>query len=453
MKKGKKTVFLTKPDLVKNRESRYLLIWGDIPAWIVGDKEMNSFFQACDGHTDTAELFRKFGIAKRGQKLLLRKFAESGLLKRSNGDKTEENTKIENIAVNLTQACNLRCRFCYNLPSLSSRTDNELSADEIIEFIKTAENHAVKDMSLALLGGEPLLVKDKLFSVIDYANKRNMSILVSTNGILIDNEFAKKANKKKMDIQVSLDGPDAESNDQIRGKGSFEKIIKGIKCLVEHKVYTVLSLVCHKENIDLLEKFYELAVLLKVNEARFIPLKMLGGASEGAFKPVPLNKLIKKAFDLFAGSKEYQELSGRDAFTITANMCRVSSKRFTCGTGIQTLLLDADGNLFPCLNTNKGCFRIGNIRDNDFNFEKVWNNSPFLNDYRKRTCIDNTDRACSACVFRYWCLGGCQGENYQVNKDFKSTPVHCAENKKSILDMFWVLSENPKWIKSFSSIC
>jgi radical SAM protein with 4Fe4S-binding SPASM domain len=454
-------IFLLQPDYIQNKNNRYLLIWKDIPYWMVIDDEFNQFLHNCNGSQTVEETLSKFsGTNKTNKKLFseIRHLLSTGILRKTDSEKVPEKTRnhksipLENIAVNVTRTCNLRCAFCYNINVLTSNTNNELTCDEIIYFLKATKPFLSKKPSLTLVGGEPLEFPDKVIAIADYAIKHGFNTLVSTNGIKITDEFSRKAKKICLEVQVSIDGHNPEINDIVRGKGSFEKAIQGVKTLVRNRTHTILSLVCYSGNFKYLQNFYEMAYALGVNEARFIPLKKLGGGSVENFQPVSTLNIIRETQRIFRHNEKLQKLTGRDCFTILANTCRVSSKRISCGTGLQTLLLDSEGSLYPCLNTHLESLRIANIREESFNFNDIWKNSPILQNIREMTTVENPGNPCSRCLVHYWCLGGCRGETYANKGVLNAQAVNCADLKESILEMFWILSDNTSWIKQIQRI-
>ncbi len=455
-----KLIFI-EPDFERQKENHHLLIWKNIPHWMVVDSEFYQFLKNCNGSNSVGEILKKLsGNESSGKKvisqindLILTGIFEAGQnRKKENKQQNKTNIPIENVAVNVTQKCNLRCALCYNIDSLSNNSDGELSSDEIISFLKETIPFLSKRPSLSLVGGEPLEVPDKVIAIAEYAIKHRFNTLVSTNGIKITDEFARRAKRIGLEVQVSIDGHNADTNDVVRGKGSFEKAIKGVKTLVRNGTHTTLSMVYHSGNFKYLQDYYEMAAFLGVDEARFIPLKKLGGGQNEKFQPVNISDMIKESLSMFKHNRKLQKLMGRDCFTILANTCRFSSKRLSCGTGLQTLLLDSDGSIYPCLNTQVEELRAANIRDENFSFKRFWENSPILQNVRELTNVQNPDNPCSKCLVRHWCLGGCRGETYINKGKLNTKAVNCSDLRDSILDMFWILSDNNDWIKSMSQI-
>ncbi len=449
----KKTLVLRPPDYTEHRDEKVLLVWRDVPHWMVVDEEMKAFLYAFQQPASLSELFCNHSHFKRHRwrlnRLVRDLFDKDILHDPANArdlvtrDVSTEPLPIENIAWNLTHQCNLRCRYCYYLESLDNVPGDELSASEVIEFLKMLKPYVSKRVTLTVLGGEPLMDAEKLMAVCEYARSQKMNPLISTNGTLIDAAFAKEAKRIGLEVQISLDGPTPEMNDPLRGTGTFEKVRAGVKILTAHGVHTILSMVCTRQNFASLKDFLDLAIEWGVSEARFIPLKLMGGAKADGMEMVPHFEMITAACQLLKENSAYRNLLGRDAFSILANTCRYSTRRPSCGTGSQTLLLDADGTLYPCLNLNQTCYAFGNIRDKGFDFEKNWKNHESLGNIRICASVHNIERACFDCPVKHWCLGGCRGETVVNTGDLKAQSIHCADLRKTILEIFWILSENP----------
>jgi AdoMet-dependent heme synthase len=276
-----------------------------------------------------------------------------------------------------------------------------------------------------------------------YGRNNGLQTIVSTNGHCVTDDFARQTRRAGLQVQVSLDGASADLHDQVRGPGAFERTLSGIQRLVSRQVFTILSLVCHRENLHALEPFYTLARELGVNEARFIPLKRLGGACKAGLEPVDPKDLVVAAASLFRGHPEFRTLLGRDALSILATTCAHSIRQPSCGTGLRTLLLDANGDLYPCLNTHVPGLRVANIRDSGFDFGRLWTESLVLNRVRQETSLENPQTKCYNCVVRYWCLGYCRGETLQATGSLANRAVDCGRQREAIIETFWLLGTEP----------
>ena len=441
-------------DYEEDRAGRHLLIWGRIPYWVVVDDDLFSFLERLDGARSVYELIAENPDWKRSKGLIisaLRSLYSEGVVSKTGRVEVRHvfrpKSHLENVAVNVTNQCNLRCRFCYNAQQLTSAPVDELTGSEIISFLETLTPYLSDKPSLTLLGGEPLCCPEKTLELARYGRERGFQTMVSTNGTLLSPEFAREARKAGLQVQVSLDGATADDHERIRGAGTFEKVLSGIKMLVDHGAYVVLSLVCHQGNISKLEAYYRLAEELGGDEARFIPLKRIGGGTEFELQPPDMVELMMNAAELFEKNPELKRLSGRDAFSIMMTTCQYSFQRESCGAGKQTFLLDASGAIYPCLNMNREEFCVGNIRDSEFDFSSQWASSSILEKVRRETSVEEAISSCSGCFLKYWCLGGCHGETLNVKGLLDDCAWNCGHQKRAMLNTFWILSERPDIVR------
>lgn len=431
-----------KPGYVEEKNGKYLIIWPDVPNWIVADKELLEIIQKFDSKTSINEIIEtsfRNNSKERDFEKILSKLLEIGVAIDKNKKRTSNNEerKIMDVCIHPTLKCNLRCKMCYNKYSLAPK--KELDTEEIKEFLDQVSKFISKKCFLSILGGEPLLVPNKTLSMAEYARTLGFyQRAVSTNGTLVTKEFAKKAREVELEVQVSIDGVNEEDNDRIRGKGSFKKTIEGIKKLKEEEAYTVLSMVYHSGNFHNLEKFYDLALKLGVDEARFAPLKYIGGGRNDFFKKIPFDEMIKYSYNMFKRNPNYLKLAGRDHFSTFITNCKLGSKTNYCGTGQRMVLLDSDGEIYPCINHHLPEFKAGNIRKQPFS--EIWLNSPILNKLRTIYPVDIINEKCSRCIVRRWCIGGCRGETYHVTGKLNESALDCKSIKSAILQTFWLLS-------------
>lgn len=445
-----RVLVLAPPDLEVSREGRTLLVWGGEPHWMVVDGELRDYLLSLDGSvTAGAALGARSGESRRTAADVLRMLLRLGVVHEPDGRgrraERERNSppRIENVAWNVTAACNLRCRMCYFQADGLERAGNELEADEVLRVLDAARPFLARRPWLFLLGGEPLLRPERVLAVADACRRRGIRAQVSTNGTAVTPSFADGARRAGLEVQVSLDGPDAALHDALRGEGSFARAAEGLRTLVRHRVRTLVSMVCTADNLPHLERYFELARELGAREARFIPLKRMGGAAGEGIREAPLPEAVREAAKLFRRRPDLAALAGRDLFSILAHTCRQSARRESCGTGRQTFLLDADGSLYPCLNTRHPDLRLGSVRDPGFDFARWWREAEGLALHRRRTRLDALAAPCGACAVRHWCLAGCRGEAFARAGSLASPPPGCEGNREAVLEMFWTLAADP----------
>ena len=79
-------------------------------------------------------------------------------------------------------------------------------------------------------GGEALL-HSGCVDLMRLGHERGLKVTLFTNGLLVP-AYADDIGKYADVVQVSLDGPDAATNDLVRGTDTYDRIIKAIDMLV-----------------------------------------------------------------------------------------------------------------------------------------------------------------------------------------------------------------------------
>jgi radical SAM protein with 4Fe4S-binding SPASM domain len=274
---------------------------------------------------------------------------------------------------------------------------------------------------------------------MEYASSLVGHIALSTNGTLITREFAKRAARiEHVNVQVSIDSPYREHHETLRGKGTYDRTIEGIKILIEENVATALNMVCHRSNLDELEEYYKLALGLGVKRARFIPLQLAGAAIECGLKVPSYKELMEKSLAVFKENPQYKTLTGSDFLSTTAAICRNCAKQGWCGTGLRVMMLNADGTVYPCPNHYLPEFVVGNIREK--RFAEMWESSEVLRKIRETYPVESLNEQCAQCPVRHWCVGWCRGETYQVTGSMTAPSVLCEDIRQMIIDMFFNVS-------------
>lgn len=164
----------------------------------------------------------------------------------SNALSDEVENNLEQITLELTEKCNLRCRYClyendYDNMRNHGTTDMTLeTAKAAIDYIFNHSKNRDK-IAITFYGGEPLLKLDLIKQCIEYVKGKNTDKTVNysftTNLTLINEENADYFGSiENLVILCSLDGPkdihDSYRKD-VHGAGSFDRAIRGLKLLIE----------------------------------------------------------------------------------------------------------------------------------------------------------------------------------------------------------------------------
>lgn len=140
--------------------------------------------------------------------------------------------RIKQVFVYITNHCQLHCRQCLYKPMLSSQS-SDIDFNQLITLLKVF--HRWGAYKLSFLGGEPTLYFDKnnhkkLSDVIVIAKQIGYQyIRIDTNGQFDESFLDDVGIKHLSEITFSIDGHNKETNDVVRGAGSFQKCIENLK--------------------------------------------------------------------------------------------------------------------------------------------------------------------------------------------------------------------------------
>lgn len=148
----------------------------------------------------------------------------------------------------VTYRCPCRCFHCSAQLNLQ-KGRSELSTAEIKAVIDQC-----LDMGMSVItftGGEPLLRED-IFELIDYVDKKKAVTILFSNGLLLDRDAAEKLKKSGLyALFVSFDSDVAEEHDRCRNYGGlFEAAVEGVKNAQAAGLLVGLSSYCSKSNVE-----------------------------------------------------------------------------------------------------------------------------------------------------------------------------------------------------------
>lgn len=174
---------------------------------------------------------------------------------------------------NVTKQCNLKCIHCYSSSNLN-KGQSELTTEEGLKLIDQLADYKVS--SLLFSGGEPLLRKD-LFTLIEYAAKKSLRTVVSTNGTLFTQQIAKDLkNAGLIYAGISLDGMQ-HINDRFRGMpGAYEKALNAFELCKEHSLKAGLRMTLTKQNYNDLNSIFDFIDKNQITRACFYHLVYSG---------------------------------------------------------------------------------------------------------------------------------------------------------------------------------
>lgn len=261
-------------------------------------------------------------------------------------------------SLQLTNACNLRCSFCY--ASSGKAFKNELTADEWLKVIEQLAATGVA--SLTFTGGEPTIVRS-FPRLLMAASAMVESVDIFTNALAWPEELVELvAACGNVDVQVSVDGTEPH-HDSLRGrKGSYAAALATIKRLAEAQVNVTVAMTVSPANVRDLS-----AVIADVDRAgarafRAGRVVNVGRGDRPTFTLTPeQDEMVDRALDQARSQGLDIEIDGqRGCVNIGDELGRTGLPVEFMTPGFMSWHVRPDGNVTPCQVEAES---LGNVRD------------------------------------------------------------------------------------------
>lgn len=153
--------------------------------------------------------------------------------------------RLRGAFLELTVACNFRCRHCY-AEAGSPSTEGEYSTREWIDVCDKLRAEGVEGVTLT--GGEPMLRKD-FGEILVHANQVfDGQVTVLTNAALIDETISDVLHECQTRISISFYSHDAERADRMTGvPGSWKRVVAALDLLLKRKISFTVNVVLSPE--------------------------------------------------------------------------------------------------------------------------------------------------------------------------------------------------------------
>jgi mycofactocin radical SAM maturase len=318
-----------------------------------------------------------------------------------------------NITWEITHECNLHCIHCLSSSSVAS--PGELRFEECCAIVDQLAELKVFEINFG--GGEPLL-KDWFLPLLDYIHEKGIVTCISTNGtVLTDKAVAAFTSSPLVNVQISLDGATPEVNDSIRGRGTFDRIIRGIERLSDKGITLSINTVVTSLNFHQLPQLKEMAASYgaSLRVSRFRP----SGRARDTWEKLRLDTSQLKELSEWLGD-DLTILTGDSFFSISQDGRRQLGLDM-CGACKMTCCIDPLGFVYPCAFMQEKEFCGGSLRETSF--KDIWDNSAAFNYFRHLE-----PASCRTCPRYKSCRGGCPAVAYFINRDLDSADPECLAN-------------------------
>lgn len=238
-----------------------------------------------------------------------------------------------------TYRCNFQCKFC----GRRLKKSEEMTTDEIKKCMKEFKKLGTKFWGFN--GGEPLLRND-IGELITHAKNMGFKCNLATNGWLIP----QKINEiKNIDlVEISIDG-DKEIHNKIRGKETYERVIKTLTILKQHNIKILIDTVITNLNIDKLKNILDIVDKFDC-EWNLQPVTChRADTKKNAVQYFPTHDEIIKAVNwLMEQKRAGKHISNSKEYINQMKKNILPPELPNCWAGRLAFTLNPDGKILPC---------------------------------------------------------------------------------------------------------
>lgn len=411
------------------------------------------------------------GELREEQSPVIKKYQQFGMFKPNVVEKIEHpwtwiiehylETRIQQLTLQVTQQCNLRCEYCAysgNYKSNRTHSNQRMSleiAKKAIDFFME-RNGELADVTIGFYGGEPLLEFELIKQCVEYAKSltegKRIRFIMTTNGTLLSDSVVDYLVENNFLLSISLDGSKAEHDVNrkfINSKGSFDIIIDNINKIKKkypgfNKNITILTTVNPHIDLSCVLEFFSTDEIFSDKMIIFNSLRETGLKQEPTYDKnyyrVRNYEYIKMLFSLVGklDQKYVSPLVLRSRSSLHQKHRHIHShdevqsiahQGGPCKLGVRRLFVRVDGVLFPCERVSEvlDYYKIGTLSEGfDINRIKTILNIGKLTESECINCWKL--RHCSICAGQL---------EFDIEPSKKAKLLECTKNEgRELFDLY-----------------
>lgn len=329
------------------------------------------------------------------------------------------------VTLHTTTGCTMRCAYCY-APESERQDMSEATARAAVDFAARCNPH---NAGIIFFGGEPLLRRDLIESTIAYCRELERAhawafhYKITTNGMLLDEDFLEFAARCGMCVAISCDGVREAHNMHRRtkdGRGTFDALMPKLELLLRHQPYANAYMTVTPETVQ----YYEESVRFLLDTGFRYVIASLNYA--GNWTDAHVAELARQYRAL---AKLYEKLTDRQhKFYFSPFETRLAShirgedeNCHRCALGLRQVSIAPDGAIYPCVQF---------VQDGVSNTQWALGHVQTGVDESKRMEIYLESRRrpaeCGACALNGRCNNDCSCLNWQTTGVIHQvSPVLC----------------------------
>lgn len=334
------------------------------------------------------------------------------------------------VIVKTTDACNLRCTYCYNDHDNYANRRIDVATFERLLSVLIKEYSKI---SFIWHGGEPLLMGIPFYEECmelqeKYANEKNVVFRNSlqTNATLIDDTWCDLFKKYKIKVGVSFDGPPWGTS----GRGGTKEARAGMDCLKKRGISFGAIAVINSNNLQYIDKIYDYFNEEKISYSMNCVFES-GKAAKNQDILIDKKIYIDKMIELY--ERWCHDASSNitvDPFNeILDTIVSGPSKCEYTGCMYKFIAINHAGDIFPCGRFFLHEHKMGNIRNVQC-MEDIWENDNYNSIVRM--AISRRNKCRNECHIYKYCNGGCNANAFCAGDMTANSFPEC-ENYKILL--------------------
>ncbi|HEY7417050.1 MAG TPA: radical SAM protein, partial [Ktedonobacteraceae bacterium] len=326
--------------------------------------------------------------------------------------------------LHVTNACNLRCHYCYVSKSSEHMAD-DTSRRSVDAIIRSALSYHHSGIHLTYAGGEATLRLPQVITLHDYALQQcqqhglTLSASLLTNGVAMPHRFIEQLKQRHIRVGLSLDGI-AESHDVQRplltGQGSFSLVDRTISRLLAADLVPSINVTVTQLNLDALPRLlaYLLQRDLPFGLSYYRDNECSSHLADLQFSEARMISGMRHAFAYIEDHLPRRPLLG----LLVDKASTQSPRQYTCGVGRNYLAIDQRGGIARC---------HADITDTITTIEEENPLRVIRAERRGVQAVAVEDKAgCRSCEWRFWCTGGCPMLTYRLTGRSDIRSPNCA---------------------------
>ena len=294
--------------------------------------------------------------------------------------------QLTQLALNVTENCNLRCEYCVYSGNYINRRRHNKSNDITLGLAKKAINffyehsRSSEERYLSLYGGEPFLRFDFVKEAIEYAKRidPNINIAITSNGTLLNEAIIRFLDYNNVALTVSIDGPrDLHNNYRVflNRTGTFDVVMSKIELIKENfprfystklKINSVVA--PYKGKIEEINSFFNAPLFAFTKKPQKYSVGLVNPQNNRFFEKYDYNTYIREYFSNMFKQFVVSHIGPNNLSDITVAKALLdkqmkmlyfrSNRRLSeykyywpngiCIPGVRSLFVSSMGKFYPC---------------------------------------------------------------------------------------------------------